>query len=69
MNWMSRCRNYGFWLSAVAFIVGAIRYTGVDLGIAEDSVIADLIIGVLVALGIINNPVTESKWYKDDDKS
>lgn len=69
MNWMNRFRNYGFWLSALAFVVGALRYTGTDLGIAEDSVIADIIIGGLVALGIINNPVTESKWYRDDTKS
>ncbi|MGA8942450.1 MAG: holin [Thermoactinomyces sp.] len=66
---MSRLRNYGFWLSALAFVVGVLRYTGVDLGIAEESVIVDLIIGILVALGIINNPATENKWYSDDVSS
>ena len=69
MNWMTRFRNYGFWLSLLAFVAGGLRYAGFDLGITEGNAIVDLIIAILVALGIINDPTTESKWYKDDSKS
>ncbi|MBA4601885.1 phage holin [Thermoactinomyces mirandus] len=65
---MVRLRNYGFWLSVLAFIVGGLRYAGIDLGIQE-SVIVDLILGILVALGIFNDPTTENKWYQDDSRS
>ncbi|MBH8586742.1 MULTISPECIES: phage holin [unclassified Thermoactinomyces] len=69
MNWMTRFRNYGFWLSLLAFVAGGLQYAGFDLGITEGNAIVDLIIAILVALGIINDPTTESKWYKDDSKS
>lgn len=33
----------------------------------EYQVITNTILSILVALGIISNPTTESKWYIDDN--
>lgn len=70
---MSRFKNYGTWVSLISAILLAVQAIGVLVGFTlEDSkinaimVAVNMILGVLVALGILSNPTTENKGYGDD---
>ncbi|MBA4493415.1 phage holin [Paenactinomyces guangxiensis] len=63
---MSRFRNYGFWLSTAAFAMMLLKAFGMDIGNAEYNEWVNSILGLLVMLGIINNPTTKNKGYLDD---
>lgn len=63
----NRFRNYGLWVS-IASLVGIILQ---NLGYIKagdptwDNAVTT-VLSILVALGIINDPTTENKWYRDD---
>ena len=63
---MCRFKNYGLWMSILALIPMLINAFGVKVVPEEYEAISGVILSILVALGIVNNPTTECKWYKDD---
>lgn len=65
---MSRFKNYGLWVSILALVPMLLHAFGVEIVDQEYEAIAAVVLSILVALGIINNPTTECKWYKDDKK-
>ena len=65
---LSRIKNYGLWVSILALIPLILKAFGVNVLPDEYSEITTAILGILVAVGILNNPTTEVKWYGDDEK-
>lgn len=65
----NRLRNYGLWVSVAALIPLLLSAFGINL-INEDKYVQviNCILSILVALGLINNPDTNNRWYKDDKK-
>ena len=63
----SRFKNYGLWVSIMALIPMILSAFGVKIIPEEYQAIANTILSILVALGIISNPSTEAKWYIDDN--
>ena len=63
----SRFKNYGLWVSIMALIQMILSAFGVKIIPEEYQAIANTILSILVALGIISNPTTEAKWYIDDN--
>lgn len=63
----NRLRNYGLWVSVAALIPLLLSAFGINL-VSEDKYvqIINCILSILVALGLINNPDTSNRWYKDD---
>ncbi|MDF2557812.1 MAG: holin [Bacillales bacterium] len=68
LNLKNRIRNYGFWISVIALIPMTLKGFGIDVLPENYSEIANTILGLLVFLGIVNNPTTESKGFSDDVK-
>lgn len=62
----SRFKNYGLWVSVLALIPMILSAFGVKVVADEYQVITNLVLSILVALGIVNNPTTNCKWYVDD---
>ena len=62
----SRFKNYGLWVSILALIPMILNAFGVKVVPEEYQAITNTILTILVALGIINNPTTQCKWYVDD---
>ena len=65
---LSRFKNYGLWVSILALIPLILKAFGVNVLPDEYSELTTAILGILVAVGILNNPTTEVKWYGDDEK-
>lgn len=63
---LSRFKNYGLWVSLLALIPLILSCFGINLVPEEYEQIINLVLSILLALGVINNPTTESRWYKDD---
>lgn len=62
-----RMSNYGFWLSLAAFIPLTLQLFGnVDVLPNNYEEIVNCSLALLVALGICNNPTTQSKFFLDD---
>lgn len=64
----NRIKNYGFWISVIAFVPILLKTFGLDILPANYSEVANTILGLLVFLGIVNNPTTENKGFSDDSK-
>lgn len=62
----SRFKNYGLWVSLLALVPMILQAFGVKVVPEEYQAIVNTVLGVLVALGVLNNPTTESKGYLDD---
>ncbi|NLL30786.1 MAG: holin [Clostridiales bacterium] len=62
----SRFKNYGFWVSLFALIPMVLNAMGMEIIPEQYETITTAILTILVALGIVSNPTTECKWYKDD---
>lgn len=63
---MSRFKNYGLWVSILALIPMVLHALGVDIIDKEYESTVGVTLSILVTLGIINNPIKEYKWYRDD---
>ena len=64
----SRFKNYGLWVSILALIPILLNACGVKIVPDEYQVISNTILAILVTLGIISNPTTESKSSVDNNK-
>lgn len=62
----SRFKNYGLWVSILALVPMVLSAFGIDVVPEEYQAMANTVLSILVALGIISNPTTECKWYVDD---
>lgn len=63
---MSRFRNYGLWVSIAALIPMILKVFGVDVIPEDYENIVQTILSILVMAGILNNPTTKTKGFKDD---
>ncbi|MDV4151881.1 phage holin [Clostridium sp. AL.422] len=62
----TRFKNYGLWVSILALIPMILSAFGVNIVPEEYQAITNTILSILVALGIVNNPTTQAKWFNDD---
>lgn len=63
----NRLRNYGLWVSISALVPLLLSAFGVK--IVDEQKYMELInavLAILVGLGLINNPDTQNRWFKDD---
>ena len=63
----NRLRNYGLWVSIAALVPLLLSAFGVK--IVDEQRYMELInavLAILVGLGLINNPDTQNRWFKDD---
>lgn len=67
MEWKNRLRNYGLWVAVAAFIPLVLQAFGVQFVEEEYNEIVNGLLGILVLLGLISNPNTENRGYKDDE--
>ncbi len=66
MNWKNRLQNYGFWIGVVALLLLLLQQFGVEFVSSAFQVLVNIILGILVLLGIINNPTTTKRGFCDD---
>lgn len=65
----NRVRNYGLWVSIAAFIPLVLSAFGIKITNEQQyNEVINSILTLFVALGLLNNPNTENRWYKDDVK-
>jgi uncharacterized membrane protein len=62
----SRLRNYGLWLSVLAFIPMLLEAFGINILPDNYDEIIKSFLGILVIAGILNNPQTSNRGYLDD---
>lgn len=65
MNQNNRWRNYGLWLSIAAFIPLFLSALGIQV-VPNYQELVNAFLSILVMAGIISNPNTTSKWFRDD---
>ena len=65
MNWKSRLSNYGLWMAVAALIPLLAEALGFKIPSNYNDII-NSILGIMVLLGIINNPTTENHGLLDD---
>lgn len=68
MNPNSRWRNYGLWVSVAAFIPLVLSSFGINI-VPNYQEIVNALLTILVMAGIISNPTTAARWFKDDSQS
>ncbi|AIY80848.1 holin [Clostridium botulinum] len=62
----SRFKNYGLWVSIAALIPLILKCFGIEIIQGEYQQIVQAILSILVMLGIVSNPTTDTKWFNDD---
>lgn len=61
-NFLSRFKSWAVWLSTAALIVFCVKeFAGVDISNTVDGLL-NVLLPVLVAFGIVNNPTDKSKF-------
>lgn len=61
-----RFRNYAFWVSLLSLIPLICQVFQIASLPKNYSVICNTLLSLLVAAGIVNNPVTDNRGYADD---
>lgn len=64
----NRFKNYGLWLSILAFIPLLLQALNLNVLPKNYNELITSFLGILVLAGILNNPTTENKGYFDDKK-
>jgi uncharacterized membrane protein len=62
----NRYKNYGLWISISSLIFLFLQETGIQITPEKFDVYVNMILGILILLGIINNPETKNKGFGDD---
>ncbi|SDY72162.1 phage holin [Thermoactinomyces sp. DSM 45892] len=65
----NRWKNSGMWISLTGLVFLFLQTIGVDITPVKQGAIttvADSIVGLLVVLGILNNPTTQNQGFLDD---
>lgn len=65
-NGQNRWKNYGLWAAALAFIPLILTSFGLDVIPSNYDTIINALLGILVMAGIISNPTTASRGFRDD---
>lgn len=63
---MKRFKNYGLWVSIASLVLLILQTANVGIDVGKFHTAVDLILGVLVALGVISDPTTANKGYGND---
>ena len=63
-----RIRNYGLWVSFASLVLLVVQSFGVQIDVGKYNDVVNAILTVLVGLGIVSDPTTETKGYGDDAK-
>lgn len=63
-----RIRNYGLWVSFASLVLLVAQAFGVQIDVGIYNSVVNAILTVLVGLGIVSDPTTETKGYGDDAK-
>lgn len=63
---MNRFKNYGLWVSVLAFIPMVLEAFGVNIIPDNYTEITNSLLGILVLAGLLNNPDTENHGFMDD---
>ena len=61
MKWKNRLTNYNFWISIVSATLLILQAFNIKLDIANINEIVTALLGLLVVIGIINDPTKSSK--------
>ncbi len=61
MNWKNRLTNYNFWISIVSAVLLILQAFDISFDIAYINEIVTAVLGLLVVIGIINDPTKSSK--------
>ncbi len=70
MNWKNRLTNYNFWVSIVSAIILVLQALKVKFDVAYINEIVTAVLGLLVVIGIINDPTktyTKTNQTKTED--
>ena len=62
----NRLKNYGLWISIASFLFMIIQGAGLQITPESWNLYVNSILGILILLGIINNPTTDNKGFGDD---
>ena len=66
---IKRFKNYGLWVAIFSLIPMVLTSLGVKVIPADYEKITTTILTIFAMLGILNNPTTECKWYKDENEN
>lgn len=69
MKWKNRITNYNFWISIVSATLLILQAFNIKLDIANINEIVTALLGLLVVIGIINDPTKSAKDTENDVKS
>lgn len=69
MKWKNRITNYNFWISIVSATLLILQAFDIKLDIANINEIVTALLGLLVVIGIINDPTKSSKDAENETKN
>lgn len=69
MNWKKRLTNYNFWISIVSAVLLILQAFDISFDIAYINEIVTAVLGLLVVIGIINDPTKTNKDSATENKS
>lgn len=61
----NRWTNYGLWVAITSFIPLFLSSLGIEV-VPNYPEIVNAFLAILVTAGILSNPTTTTKWFKDD---
>jgi uncharacterized membrane protein len=62
----NRLKNYALWISISSFVFMIIQNSGLQITPESWNLYVNSILGILILLGIVNNPTTDNKGFGDD---
>lgn len=63
---IKRFKNYGLWVAIFSLIPMVLNSMGIKIIPEDYEKITTTILTIFATLGILNNPTTECKWYRDE---
>ena len=61
-----RLKNYGLWIAVAAFIPMVLKAFGINVLPENYNELVTSLLGILVLLGLVNNPTTDHNGFLDD---
>ena len=69
MNWKNRLTNYNFWVSIVSAVILILQALDIKFDFAYLNEVATAVLGLLVVIGIINDPTKSSSTSKPQEET
>ncbi|SHH35849.1 phage holin [Clostridium grantii] len=66
MDIKNRLKNKMLWVSVIALIPMLCQSFGLDILPSNYTEVSNSILGIVILLGLVNNPSTENAGFKDD---